>query len=307
MTTQSSTGLADPRQLAPDELGALEARVARQLADPDGQHVEVLGYGEISCVVACDGAAGRYACKRLPPFPDAASVARYRDVAERYLDALRARGIRVVPSALATTEAASGGPAVYWVQPALPAGSLAPAWLRSCGDRAPGEALLGRVVEAAAAAIDERVGLDAQLSNWALVGDELYYLDVTTPLLRDTAGQMELDAGVFLASLPWLLRAPVRRLMLGEILAHYHAARPALVDLAANFHKERLTDWIAPLLAQVNARVEPRVSDDELLRYYRSDARTWALLLWLRRRDRAWQRHVRQRVYPFLLPGRIVR
>jgi hypothetical protein len=42
-------------------------------------------------------------------------------------------------------------------------------------------------------------------------------------------------------------------------------------------------------------------------RYYRSDARLWGVLLRIRRLDRAWQRHVRRRSYPFLLPQRIER
>jgi hypothetical protein len=36
--------------------------------------------------------------------------------------------------------------------------------------------------------------------------------------------------------------------------------------------------------------------------YYRSDARLWSLLLRVRELDRAWQRRVRRRAYPFLLP-----
>ena len=42
-------------------------------------------------------------------------------------------------------------------------------------------------------------------------------------------------------------------------------------------------------------------------RVYASDARLWEVLLRLRRLDRAWQRRVRRREYPFLLPGRIDR
>jgi len=42
-------------------------------------------------------------------------------------------------------------------------------------------------------------------------------------------------------------------------------------------------------------------------RYYRSDARLWELMLRLRRADRWWQRRIRRRTYPFLLPGHIER
>ena len=54
-------------------------------------------------------------------------------------------------------------------------------------------------------------------------------------------------------------------------------------------------------------RFTPPITLSEVRRYYRGDARTWAQLLRLRRADRFWQRKVRRRAYPFLLPGRIER
>jgi hypothetical protein len=45
----------------------------------------------------------------------------------------------------------------------------------------------------------------------------------------------------------------------------------------------------------------------DVRRYYRSDARLWALLLRIRTLDRSWQRRVRRRPYPFLLPREIER
>ena len=46
---------------------------------------------------------------------------------------------------------------------------------------------------------------------------------------------------------------------------------------------------------------------DEVRKYYRSDARTWEVLLRLRRADQWWQRRVRRQSYPFLLPERTER
>ena len=37
-------------------------------------------------------------------------------------------------------------------------------------------------------------------------------------------------------------------------------------------------------------------------RYFARDKRLWLLMQRLRRADRAWQRRVRRRAYPFLLP-----
>ena len=112
---------------------------------------------------------------------------------------------------------------------------------------------------------------------------------------------------MFLASLPWLLRGPVRRFVLPGILQRYHQPRTVVLDLAANLVKERLGSWIPTVLAAAGDRLEPALIEDEVRRDYRSDARTWALLQAVRRVDRAWQRQVRRRPYPFLLPDRIER
>jgi hypothetical protein len=155
--------------------------------------------------------------------------------------------------------------------------------------------------------VDERVGLDAQLSNWAVSDGRLTYFDVTTPLLRRADGSEALDTGVFLASLPWMLRAPVRRFVLADIMERYHDPRTVVLDLAANLVKEQLDDRIGPVLAAVGDRVDPALTEAEVRADYRSDARTWSLLQSLRRADRSWQQRVRRRTYPFLLPARIER
>ena len=116
-----------------------------------------------------------------------------------------------------------------------------------------------------------------------------------------------LDTGIFLASLPWLLRAPVRRFVLPGILERYHQPRTAVLDLAANLIKEQLADKIGMVLAAANDRLDPPLSEHEVRSDYRSDARTWALLQSVRRADRTWQQRVRRRSYPFLLPARIGR
>ena len=132
-------------------------------------------------------------------------------------------------------------------------------------------------------AAPETVGLDAQLSNWAVVDGRLRYFDVTTPLLRGADGRPELDTGLFLASLPWLLRAPVRRFVLPDIIQRYHTPRTVVLDLAANLIKERLDEWIPTVLDAAGDRLTPPLAADEVAADYRSDARMWELLQRVRR------------------------
>jgi hypothetical protein len=290
------------------ELVALEDDVRRAVRTGSDAGLRVLGYGEISLVIGFPAGQPRAACKRLPAFASAAHAARYEAVFERYLEALRQRGLTVAPSALHTVPASDGTVTGYVVQPILPAEHLAPAVLRTSPPDAD-HPVVRAVVDHVVAAVDETVGLDAQLSNWVHADDgRLTYLDVTTPILRGPDGRSALDVDVFLAPFPWAMRAPLRRFVVPSILARYHDRRSVLLDVAANLLKERLDPWLPAVVTAANRVLGTApLTVEEVRKDYVSDARQWETLLRLRRADRWWQQTVRRREYPFLLPGRIER
>ena len=170
-----------------------------------------------------------------------------------------------------------------------------------------GAATIHALVTAITTCAGPRLGLDGQLSNWVVVGDALRYLDVSTPLIRDEAGRERLDLGLFISSLPWALRPLVRRFMLRGILEKYYQPRGVVIDLLGNLYKERLGELVPGFIAAANPHFDVPITAAEVRRYYQRDARTWAGLQLMRRTDRAWQRRVRRRQYPFLLPGSIDR
>lgn len=286
------------------ELAALEAEVARAFATGDASSLRVLGYGEISSVVAWPVAGGEVATKRLPPFRDEAQLAAYAACLDDYLAALDGAGIEPVATELQALPA-DAGLIAYLVQPILPADSLGPARFAAAGER-DAVALFEQLLDAVFAFVADGRGLDGQLSNWVF-GDRLGYLDVSTPLLRDDAGAERLDQSLFMASLPWAVRPVVRRFLLREILDKYYQPRGVILDLLGNLYKERLDALIPILLPVANARLDRPIEPAKIESYYRGDARSWALLQRLRKIDRAWQRHIRRRPYPFLLPGPITR
>jgi hypothetical protein len=292
---------------APD-LEELERVVEDAIARGDESGLHILGYGEISSVVAWPEASGPHACKRLPVFDGAARFRAYRSCFDDYVAALADSGIKVLESRIEELSRPGSTVVAYCVQPVLDHRTLAPSVL-AVADHAAGSALLGQVVDHIARTVRPTLGLDAQLSNWATGPDGrgLVYLDVTTPLLRDGEGRDRLDTELFMASLPAVFRPVVRRFMLDEILDPYFTARAAVLDLAANLHKEGLAKWVPDLLEIANDRLGLDLDADEVRRYYRSDARLWALLQRARRIDRVWQRRVRRRPYPFLLPGPVDR
>lgn len=304
MTADLSTG----SWLTEAELSELEGRVCRALISGRVEGLEILGYGEISIVLGWQGRAGRFACKRLPPFRTPEALEAYEALVGEYLVTLGAQGTPPLPTRIQALERQDGQLAVYCLQPILDAAALGPRILK---ERPAGDALafLGRVLTAIRGTIGPGLGVDAQISNWALVEGGLGYLDVATPLLRDEAGRERLDTRLFAASLPWALRGPVRWWMLDDILGKYYDPRRAVLDLLGNLIKEDLGAFLPEAIGLAGEvfGFERPLGLQEVERYYRSDARMWAALQWLRRRDRWWQRRVRRRAYPFLLPEKIER
>ncbi len=289
------------------DFASLERLVEHALASGDEAALHVLGYGEITSVLAWPAADGPWACKRLPVFDSADRLADFRAQFGQYVTTLQHHGVNVHDSRIEVvlTEA---GTVAYIVQPTLAPSALGPAMLRGTSV-ADGRALLSAIIDHIAVVVSPTVGLDAQLANWGIVDDELVYFDISTPMLRDPTGRDLLDTELFLTSLPPFLRPVVRKFLLGSILDQFFEPRAAALDLAANLYKERLGEWVPVVFELANERLplERALTISEAKRYYRRDMRVWGMLQTMRRLDRTWQRKVRRRPYRFLLPGRINR
>jgi hypothetical protein len=262
--------------------------------------LRVLGYGEITLVVGWPPERPELAVNRLPPFRERGQLDRYEALLERYVAALRDRGVEVVPTEVRAVDAGRRGLHGYLIQPLVPRERRLNARLRGAPSEE-GAALLHSLVEHVALVVDERLGLDAQASNWAIEGDRLACFDVSTPLMRARDGRHELDLSLFLSIYPWALR-PVLVPVAHSVMAQYHDARTVLLDAASNLVKERIDRWLPTFLEAARARVTPPIGEAEVRRYFARDKRLWLLMQRLRRSDRAWQRRVRRRDYPFLLP-----
>ena len=291
--------------LGDDELRALDSLVDEALQSGREELLPTLGYGEISLVLGWPQAAPRYACKRMPAFPSQAAFESYARTLGDYVAALGAAGMDVVPTEMRGVDQPGGGVVGYVVQPILPADTLAPPILHAA-DPGDGHPLVEAIVAAAAGTVSPRIGLDAQLSNWTWDDGRLTYLDVSTPMLWDEAGVSRLDLEPLAQAYPAILRPLLRRFVAPRILDGYRDLRGVYLDLCGNLLKERLDRWLDPFLAEIDGRLPERLTRKDVERYYRSDARLWAVLLRLRRLDRAWRLRT-GRTYPFLLPGPIER
>jgi hypothetical protein len=288
--------------IEPVELRALEGEVSAALALRNPDRLPLLGHGEISLVLGWPPGEPRVACKRLPPFRDVAAFERYAVVVRRYIDELRAGGVRIVETQLHHLVRPDGRVVGFHVQPVLPRQALGTEILRGV-DASHGHPVLGAVADAVVGATHPRLGVDAQLSNWAWLDGEPWQLDLTTPFLLDERGHPAFDLSPFLAVLPAPVRPLVRREMIA-LIRRWTTARGALLDMTASLLKEGLDRWVDPVLTEVNARVTPPISVEEATRVYHSDRRLWPLLLQLERANRWWQNNVRHRPFEFLVPER---
>jgi hypothetical protein len=293
-------------RLAPEDLSSLDAAMTRAFATGDVSALEVLGYGEITTVVVCESRGRRYACKRLPPFATARDADRYATLFDEYLAELLKGGVWAVPSSLERLKRDDGTVVLYCVQPALPGEHLAVRVLARC-DEAQAlslfETILGRIL----GAVSPTLGIDGQLSNWMVDGEEVLFLDVTTPMLKDAAGRDRLDTELFLAAVPPPVRPLFRRYVVPHVIDKYHDPRGVVLDLIANLIKEGQERHIASFLQAANRRLVRPLEEAEVWRYYEGDARVWTVWQAMRRCDRYVRSRLLGRPYPFLLPGRIQR
>ena len=281
------------------DVEALDAEVESAIRAGEAGSMRVLGYGEFTLVLGWPTTRPEVAVKRLPAFRDADQLARYEETLRRYVGGLEGRGVAVMPTELRGTPA-RGELHAYLIQPLAPRDAL----LNSVLGTAPaarGRELLNMVAGHVAATVDGSLGLDAQAGNWMVSGDGLVILDVSTPLMRSAQGRDELDLALFESIYPPAVRGLLRRIA-PMVMSQYHDPRTVLVDFGSNLIKERLEQWLPALCDAANEHVTPPVTERALRRYFARDKRFWLSMQRLRRIDRAWQRQVRRRPYPFLLP-----
>jgi hypothetical protein len=282
----------------------------------------ILGYGEISAVIACDAGNPALAYKRMPLFDSEAEAEEYVALYEDYTAVLAQAGLSPIPGKMVWLPKVAGrGTVIYLLQPKLAAEAIAPAALQRL---APAEvrALFTAVLDEFAKVFtfneqnraELEIGFDGQLSNWAVAGIDpmrLVYFDTGTPLLRRN-GREQINAEIFLRSAPSFLAWLLKRLFLADVVGRYYDGRKVCIDLLANLIKEQRSDLIPEVAALCNERWAgeqagfPPISSAEVQAYYREDAFIWRLYLGARRLDRSLHR-LAGKGYPHLLPGAIKR
>ena len=289
------------------EIERLEGQLEEAVQTGHAQHLDVIGYGEVTVAVKLVTPHGDFACKRLVPFSSGEAAERAAGLIATYIEQLAACGIDVVETETPILER-SEGHVLYCVQPLLAPGTLGPDFLRdkSLEHAAP---YIRRIFELIRSAVTPSLAPDGQLSNWAIEGDRLRYLDVGTPFLRDEEGKDLFDFTQTTRALPAPVRFIVNNFLLEGILDNYHSTRGQALDFLGNLIKEGLGDLFPPLIPIANEvfGLTPEITEKEVRSHYRSDAQTYAFVQAARRADRWIHRNILRKPYPYLLPPRINR
>jgi len=315
-----------------DRLQAFEAGLNPD--DPERSRVpcRVLGYGEISTVfeIHSPGLEG-LAFKRMSIFEHPAEFERYFGAYEDYNQRIQAEaGLRLPAHGHAAFANPAGRLILYIIQQRLPREAFGHHALAALP--APQRArFVQRLLRHCLALWTFngsqpacRLGLDGQLSNWALAGldpvrpdvdtAELLYLDTSTPFLR-LEGREQLDPELFLRTAPSFLAWVLRVFFLKDVLDRYYDFRKVVLDLVANLNKDGRAELVPEMIETANrffadeavALGAAPLTAAEVDAYYREDARIWSLFLSARYLDRFIRRRLLRRGYPYLLPGRIKR
>lgn len=314
-----------------DLLASWEAHLDPRHPERAAPPARVLGYGEISTVLTVDHPAlAGYALKRMPMFHNRDEVDAYLALHDMYITQLRDIGIHVPETRLVVVERPRGGYAVYIVQEMLSPQNVGHKLLH----RLPlPEALrlVRHVLEAtrevyrfnAAHRGHLELGFDGQISNWAVrnmspdatsLPDDVHlaYFDTSTPLVQ-REGQEQLNPDLFLRSAPSFMVWMIKLLFLEDVMTRYYDFRKVVLDLIANFYKEKRAEWIPAVVRAVNewAREWPEwqgepYTEKEIRDYYREDAFIWRLYLAARKMDRRLH-ELLGREYPYILPEKIER
>ncbi len=281
------------------------------------ENIKILGYGEISTVFEIPEHPD-IAFKRIPMFRSVEQVKKYIDTYFEYTELLRMAGLKIPESDALYVTTSDGGIVLFLIQEKL----------EGIGNKILQNATLEDALDVFESVLKEmkkvwdfnearkekrlQIGLDGQISNWAICGGGIYYFDTSTPMIRKNGVDM-LDTDIFLRACPPGTRILLKKFFLQEILDRYYDFRSVVLDMIANLSKEGRSDLIPPAINLANEFFEHQgyafepIQQREVEKYYREDAFIWSLYLHLRKIHRFVVTKILFGRYEFILPGKIRR
>ena len=302
----------------PDLLLRFEIGLNPQHLEASAVPAALVGYGEISAIFQI-GDDFETAYKRMPLFKSRAAAEDYERMYHDYCGLLQRAGLNLPGSRTFIVEAPNHPVTLYIAQDMLPASRFGHQLIHTLG-RQDIEHLMERIMGESGKirAFNEEhrpgleIAIDGQLSNWVMMEDELetmYYIDTSTPLVRDN-GVHRLDPRLILQAAPRPLRPVFEWLFAEEVMNRYFDPHQNMTDLAGNLFKEQKPELIPEVIRIINRGLPEEAAPltaEAVEKYYRHDKLIWSLFLGIRRLDRWILTRLLRRRYEFILPGNIER
>ncbi len=299
--------------------------------------LKILGYGEISTVMKPVGkfrrqSSTKWIYKRMPIFPSLEDVKKYRAIYRTYRELLtRDCGLKIPEQKIWYVVRPNGTVSVYALQEMVNPDLIGHKLIRHL-TLEQGRLLFKRILNEMQKVwafnqthSDVKIGLDGQISNWALdarqsatrdeqIRADLIYLDTSTPLYR-VNGTEQLDPEIFIKNSPSFLRTIIRLFFLQDVLDRYYDFRSVVVDLIANLYKEGVPQFIPQLVQDANELFATQfqahhlspLTEKEIKKYYKQDAFIWRFFQTSRKIDKFLTEKIKHRRYEYRLPGKIKR
>jgi len=294
--------------------------------------INILGYGEISMVFELVNDAHPIVYKRLPIFNTVTQVNRHVLAYRIYHQILERIGLNVPIYDALWVKSQVQKIVLYCVQAKIPEETVGHKIIHHSISEKEIQTLVLLIMREMykiwafnSQSTTFKVGLDGQISNWAVIGynpqnpkvseeDKLIYFDTSTPLFRKN-GIEGMEPILFLKSAPFFLRWLLKALFLDEVVGRYYDWRLVTIDLVANFFKEQRPELIPSLLEVINSFFSQEAADlnikplsfHEVKKYYDEDKQIWIIFQNARRLDRYIQTKLFRKQYDFYLPEKIKR
>jgi hypothetical protein len=301
--------------------------------------IAVVGYGEISTVmrlnkekhIRADIVTGEseWIWKKMPPFPTKEEVDHFLKLYDEYRRILTADIGITVPDQTGRYFRHDTYYQVYAGQVRIAAESIGNVLIKELDEENANRLLLLILNKLRDVYVFNKnngtihVGIDAQLSNWALnskkgsrivvTGDEgVVYIDTSSPMIR-IQGVEQINTEIFIKSAASFLRPVIRRFFLQQVLDRYYDFRSVAIDLIANLHKEKRVDLIDGFIKTANDYFKnsefkvAEITRKEIDAYYSSDAFIWKFYQASRKIDRFITEKILRKQYMFRIPGKIER
>lgn len=273
---------------------------------------QIVGYGEISSIFKIKP-YDAWVFKRLPLFTTKIEANKYIEKYNQYVTYLKKSGI-ILPldDALIIN---SKKVVLYLAQAALNKTDLCQNKLHTLGSVEALEMIKKIFIEIKKVSNFNHnnkniaLSIDGQISNWAMVNNELFYFDTSTPMFKIKETE-QMNPELLLNSTPKAMRWLIRKFFLQEVMDRYYDLRLIYIDLIANLYKEKKSDLIDEAISLANDLLDKKTSKinrKEIDKYYKNDKFIWQLFLALRRMDRWITNKIFRNQYEFILPGKIER